>query len=354
MDTKIIGFDKVDEAVCSLGKGEAVCFPTETVYGIGVRSDSEPSFRHLVELKKRPPEKPFTLMVSSLADVARFGYVDSKIISLLHSFMPGPLTVLLKARPNLPSYLTLGEETIGLRFPDDERVCSLIEKAGVPLLVPSANPSGLPPALNCKEAFDYFKGKVEYVIDGHCGATSPSTIVDLSKEGELSLVREGGISESELRKSFVNEEKTIALASDHGGFALKEAIKRHLGEIGFPYLDFGTDALNSCDYPQFAASAASAVAQGKADLAIICCTSGEGVCMAANKVKGVRCGIGYDDVVTGKCREHNDANAITFGEKYMKEEDVLRRVDIFLTERFSPLQKHHRRVKQLSQIEDKR
>ena len=354
MDTKIIGFDKVDEALISLGKGEAICFPTETVYGIGVRSDSESAFRHLVELKKRPPEKPFTMMVSSLADVARFGYVDSRIINVLHSFMPGPLTVLLKARPNLPSYLTLGEETIGLRFPNDEQVCSLIEKAGVPLLVPSANPSGLPPALDAKEAFDYFKGSVKYVIDGPCGATFPSTIVDLSKEGELHVVREGAISEGELLARFVSEGKTIALASDHGGFALKGAIKRHLGEMGFSYLDFGTDSINSCDYPLFAESAAFAVADGKADLAIICCTSGEGVCMAANKVKGVRCGIGYDDVVTGKCREHNNANAITFGEKYMKEADVLRRVDIFLTERFSSLNKHHRRVEQIGKIEDKR
>ena len=73
--------------------------------------------------------------------------------------------------------------------------------------------------------------------------------------------------------------------------------------------------------------------------------------MVANKVKGIRCGLGYDDVVTGKCREHNNANMISFGAAYMEEEDVLRRVDIFLAEKFSPLEKHYRRVKEICSLE---
>jgi ribose 5-phosphate isomerase B len=141
----------------------------------------------------------------------------------------------------------------------------------------------------------------------------------------------------------------ISLGSDHAGFELKEAIKKHLIEKGHEVLDEGTNSAESVDYPIFAEKAALDVTSGKAEYGILCCGSAEGICIAANKVKGIRAGIGYDDIVVGKMREHNDANVISFGQKYMKEEDVLRRVDIFLSEKFSTEAKHHRRVKKIEE-----
>ena len=193
----------------------------------------------------------------------------------------------------------------------------------------------------------YRDGGIYQIIDGECRSNTPSTIVDLSVKGSPKLIREGPIKFDEIVEVYNQKAPSIALGCDHGAFALKEHIKSHLAEMGFDCLDEGTHSASSCDYPIFAKKVGDDVADGKAELGIVCCTSGEGVCIAANKVKGIRCGIGYDDVVTGKVREHNDGNVISFGAAYMKEEDVLRRVDIFLTEKFSSLQKHHRRVDEI-------
>lgn len=125
----------------------------------------------------------------------------------------------------------------------------------------------------------------------------------------------------------------ISLGSDHGGFAYKEAIKKHL-EGRYEVIDVGTYDENSCHYPQFGIAAAKLVGSGECQFGIVVCTSGEGIMMSANKVKGVRCGIGYNDEVTALSRMHNNANMIAFGQKFMALEDVLRRVDIFLSTDF--------------------
>lgn len=122
----------------------------------------------------------------------------------------------------------------------------------------------------------------------------------------------------------------LAFGCDHGGFPYKEAILNHLKEKGYEVLDFGTFSLDSCHYPEYAFKAAEAVAEKKADKGILVCSSGEGVCMCANKVKGIRAGIGYNDIVSQLIVEHNHANIICFGAKYMELKDVLRRIDIFL------------------------
>ena len=125
----------------------------------------------------------------------------------------------------------------------------------------------------------------------------------------------------------------ISLGSDHGGFAYKEAIKKHL-EGKYEVIDVGTHDENSCHYPEFGIAAARLVGSGECTFGILVCTSGEGIMMSANKVKGVRCGLGYNDEVSRLMRQHNDANMIAFGQKFMDLEDVLRRVDIFLSTEF--------------------
>lgn len=122
----------------------------------------------------------------------------------------------------------------------------------------------------------------------------------------------------------------IAFACDHGGFPYKEAVINHLKEKGYEVLDCGTFSLDSCHYPEFAFAAAKAVSEGKAEKGVLICSSGEGVAICANKVDGVICGIGYNDDVSHLIVEHNHANMISFGAKFMSLEDVLRRIDIFL------------------------
>lgn len=140
---------------------------------------------------------------------------------------------------------------------------------------------------------------------------------------------------------------TISLGSDHGGFEYKTAIKEHLKSLGYTVIDVGTEDKNSCHYPEFAFKAAELVSTGKAQFGIVVCTSGEGICIAANKVKGVRCGIGYNDEVTKFMRLHNDANMIAFGQKYMQLSDVLYRVDLFLNTTFEG-GRHSQRVNMIN------
>ena len=125
----------------------------------------------------------------------------------------------------------------------------------------------------------------------------------------------------------------ISIGSDHGGFAYKEAIKKHL-EGKYEVIDVGTYSEESCNYPEFGIKAAKLVASGECQYGIVVCTSGEGIMMSANKVRGVRCAMGYNDEVSALARQHNNANMIAFGQKFMELEDVLRRVDIFLNTEF--------------------
>lgn len=142
----------------------------------------------------------------------------------------------------------------------------------------------------------------------------------------------------------------IAVASDHAGFLYKEEIKKHLEKLGHDVFDAGAFSLESTHYPLYAFVAARKVASGEAELGVLVCSSGEGVMIAANKVKGIRAGIGYNDDVAHLMREHNDANMIAFGQKFMVLEDVLRRVDIFLSSSFEG-GRHSERVDQIKKSE---
>ena len=138
----------------------------------------------------------------------------------------------------------------------------------------------------------------------------------------------------------------LSIGSDHAGYAYKEEIKKYLSKKGYEVVDVGTHSTDSCDYPIFGREAAEKVAKKEVDFGILVCSSGEGIMMTANKVKGVRCGLAYNDDVARLIRQHNNANMIAFGANFMKLEDVLRRIDIFLTTDFEG-GRHERRVNEI-------
>lgn len=142
----------------------------------------------------------------------------------------------------------------------------------------------------------------------------------------------------------------IAVGSDHGGFEYKNAIAKHLKELGHDVIDVGTYSLDSCHYPLYGAEVGKKVASKECRFGVVVCTSGEGIAMAANKIKGVRCGIAYNDEVARLMRQHNDANVISFGQKFMALDDVLRRVDIFLNTEFEG-GRHLTRVEMINELE---
>ena len=143
----------------------------------------------------------------------------------------------------------------------------------------------------------------------------------------------------------------IVVGSDHGGYLYKEEIKKFLNAKNIEVIDVGTNSTDSSNYAQYAIEAAKKVSTNEADLGILVCTSGEGVCIAANKVHGVRCGLGYNDDVSQLMKEHNNANMIAFGAKFMSLEDVLHRIDLFLNAKFEG-DRHAERVKTIDNYKD--
>ena len=146
----------------------------------------------------------------------------------------------------------------------------------------------------------------------------------------------------------------ISIGSDHGGYQLKTEIKNHLLAKGYEVVDFGTNSNDSCDYPDFAYAAAKALSNGEVDFGVVVCTTGLGVSMVANKVKGVRCALCHNENCAEMTRRHNDANMIAFGQKYVSTEVALKAVDIFLTTEFEKENDRHvRRVNKIVEVENK-
>jgi L-threonylcarbamoyladenylate synthase len=183
----------IAECARILKDGEILAFPTETVYGVGVVYDSEAAFKKLVLLKKRPPNKPFALMCSSLDQALNYVEAGPKALAVMKEFLPGELTVLVHAKKDLPAWVTLGTLVIGIRVPDSEFVCGMIAKVGKPCLVTSANRSGEKTSTNYEEVLSIFDGEVGGIVKGECTSLVPSTIIDLSDEGKITLVREGPV-----------------------------------------------------------------------------------------------------------------------------------------------------------------
>ena len=144
----------------------------------------------------------------------------------------------------------------------------------------------------------------------------------------------------------------IALACDHGGFVLMQAVKKHLEDLGLPYHDFGTWSEDSCDYPDYAAPAARAVASGECDRGILICGTGIGIAMAANKIRGIRAATCSDCFSAEATRRHNDANMLAMGARVLGEGLALKIVDIFLTTPFEG-GRHQRRIDKISALEER-
>lgn len=144
----------------------------------------------------------------------------------------------------------------------------------------------------------------------------------------------------------------IAIGSDHGGFELKQEVKRHLDELGLAYRDYGTDSTESCDYPPYGEAVARAVAEGAAEKGILICGTGIGMSLVANKVKGVRCALCGDCYSAELTRRHNDANVIALGARVLGSGLALKILDTFLTTPFEG-GRHARRVGMISALEEK-
>ncbi len=198
MKTEVFKKEDLKNASEVLKRGGVLAFPTETVFGLGVIANSEKACKNLIKVKNRRPDKPFTIMCSSISQVENIIEINDLTRKILDKFTPGPITLILKAKKEVEHYLDLGSGFVGVRIPDDETVLKLIDEVGLPLLVPSANPSDLPPARSTKEVLDYFDGKIDGVIEGETNKSNPSTIIKID-ENDIILIRKGPISLEQIK-----------------------------------------------------------------------------------------------------------------------------------------------------------
>lgn len=194
---KILKQNELNIAAELLKEGELVAFPTETVFGIGVIYDNESSYNNLIKVKRRPPEKPFSLMIASTMDIKKYAYINENAKKIIDTFLPGQLTIILKAKENLPHWVVSKENKVGIRVPDFIIANKLIALTGKPLLVPSANHAGDTPCHTSNEVMLTLDGEVAAVIEGESTSNIASTIVEIT-DNAVNIIREGVIKKEDI------------------------------------------------------------------------------------------------------------------------------------------------------------
>ena len=154
------------------------------------------------------------------------------------------------------------------------------------------------------------------------------------------------------RTKIVSKEKImkIALAADHAGFEEKEKIKKTLDEMGVEYTDMGTDSSESVDYPDYARKVGEAVATGEYEQGLLVCGSGTGMAISANKVKGIRAAVAWNEEIARLARQHNNANVLSLAARFIPDEEQAKIVKAFFSTGFEG-GRHAPRVDKISQIE---
>lgn len=196
----------LEKAAELIKQGKIVIFPTETVYGIGTNGLDENAVRRLYEVKKRPLNKPISLLVSDMTMVDSIAKDITEIeYKIMEKFFPGPLTIILKKKDIIPGILTAGKDTIGIRMPSGEIARKLVETAGVPIAAPSANISGEPSGTNLRKIMRHFEGKVDYCIDGGESELGISSTIIQVIEGNVKILRQGSITLEQINKILKKE-----------------------------------------------------------------------------------------------------------------------------------------------------
>ena len=194
METKILEPTKenIELAGRVIAKGGLVAFPTETVYGLGANALDPDAVKRVYEAKGRPSDNPMIVHISRASDIGQLTRMLSPdIVNVIDNFWPGPLTIVVKRKPNVPLTTTGGLETVGVRLPDNKIARDLIEASGVPIAAPSANLSGKPSPTKVEHVIEDLDGKVDIILKGDdCRVGIESTVLDMSGD-ELMILRPG-------------------------------------------------------------------------------------------------------------------------------------------------------------------
>lgn len=208
MTTKIIKIDpeSLDEyesdlksAAEIINAGGLVAIPTETVYGLGGDGTNPDAARKIYQAKGRPSDNPLIIHIANPEEAEKYTYTDKTFFKLAEKFMPGPLTVVMRARDSVPTETRGGLDTVAVRCPSNPIARRLIEICGKPIAAPSANLSGSPSPTCAEHVIGDMQGRIDMIIDGGmCEIGLESTIVKLEEDGSLILLRPGKITVDEL------------------------------------------------------------------------------------------------------------------------------------------------------------
>ena len=197
METVLVEKENINEVIDLLNHDEVVAFPTETVFGLGVKFSHLEALEKIYEIKHRSHSKAISLMIYDPKDIEKYAYVNENAQKLIDHFMPGMITLVLKKKSILSDDFTAGYDTIGIRIPDDPFVFKLFKEVG-PMLVTSANISGQETLLNDQEVYKQFKGKIKMIVKGKCKNTRASTVIKVDED--VTILRQGCIQEEEIRE----------------------------------------------------------------------------------------------------------------------------------------------------------
>ena len=197
--TKVVTKQDMKQICDVIQNGGIVAFPTETVYGLGIRFNDKKALDNLMEAKQRDYSKAITLMVSDQKDIQKYAYVSEKAQKIINQFMPGMITLIFQKKESVDDVMTHGKETIGIRIPDSEFVLSLLKAVG-PMLVTSANLSHHQNTTSTKEVLEQLQGRIDMVVDGKTSDNIASTVVDVSQD-EIKILRAGKITKEQIEEA---------------------------------------------------------------------------------------------------------------------------------------------------------
>jgi tRNA threonylcarbamoyl adenosine modification protein (Sua5/YciO/YrdC/YwlC family) len=181
----------ISQVVDILKKGGIICYPTDTMYGVGCDIFNQKAVKRIYQLKKRPKHKPFSFMCSSLKNISKYGHVGNTAYRLMRKNLPGPYTLVLPGSKMVPKIMLTRQKTVGIRVPDNPICLAIIEELGNPILNTSAHlEDHQEPVIDGLDVDDLFGKQVDLIIDGGEVYPDPSTVISLISD-QPEILREG-------------------------------------------------------------------------------------------------------------------------------------------------------------------
>ncbi len=190
--------NQIDELATILNSDGIISVPTDTVYGICTKMNSKKAYEKLIKYKKRDKNKALPVMCANKKQIKSLAYINKKSEKIINTFMPGPITIILKKKENLDEYITNGKDTIAIRMATSKAIKKIIEKIDSPIFMTSANESGKKTCTSIKEieeACPYLDG----ILKGNVEYKKESTIIDCTTD-EIKIIREGPINLKDIKK----------------------------------------------------------------------------------------------------------------------------------------------------------